>query len=59
LITQGDLVRLRDVFGPDASQSFAQALASLPQELERVGGEALRGGAIQISLWGARSLPGL
>jgi hypothetical protein len=34
LTAQGDLVRLCDVYGTDASQPFAQALASLPQELE-------------------------
>jgi len=50
VIAQGDLVRLPDAFCLDASQSFAQALASLSQELERVGGGVLCGGAIQISL---------
>ncbi len=49
MTAQGDLVRVPDVSGTDASQPFAQALASLPQELERVGGGALCGGAIQIS----------
>jgi hypothetical protein len=49
LVTQGDLVRLGDVFGLDGSQSLAEALAGLPQELERVGGAILGRGAIWIS----------
>ncbi len=49
-VAQRDLVRLADVAGFDGSQSLAQALASLPQQLKRVGGGALRGGALQISL---------
>lgn len=49
VIAQGNLVRLRDVSGPDASQPFAQALTSLPEQLERVSGGAVRGSAIQIS----------
>ena len=49
LVAQGDLVGLGDVVGLDGSESHAQALASLPQQLEGVGGGALRGGALRIS----------
>jgi hypothetical protein len=45
-IAQGDLVGLGDVAGLDGRQPLAQALASLPQQLEGVGGEALRGSAL-------------
>jgi hypothetical protein len=46
-VAQRDPVRLGDAAGLDGSQSLAQTLASLPQELQRVGGGALRGGALQ------------
>src|SRR6266576_2158819 len=49
LVAQGDLVRLGDVVGLDGPESCAQALASLPQQLEGVGGGALRGGTLRIS----------
>jgi hypothetical protein len=49
-VAQRDLVRLGDVAGLDCSQSLAATLASLPQELERVGEGALRSGALRISL---------
>ena len=49
LVAQGDLVGLGDVVGLDGSQSLAQAFASLPQQLEGVGGGALWGGALRIS----------
>ena len=48
-VAQGDLVGLGDVVGLDGSESHAQALASLSQQLEGVGGGALRGGALRIS----------
>src|SRR6266571_4050704 len=48
-VAQGDLVGLGDVVGLDGSQSLAQAFARLPQQLEGVGGGALRGGALRIS----------
>jgi hypothetical protein len=48
-VAQGDLVRLGDDFGLDRSQPLAQPLASLPQELERVGGGILGRGAVRIS----------
>ena len=48
-VAQGDLVGLGDVVGLDGPQSHAQVLTSLPQQLEGVGGGALRGGAIRIS----------
>src|SRR5689334_1710074 len=50
LVTQGDLVRLGDGASLDGSQSLAETLASLPQELERIGEVALRSGAFWISL---------
>jgi hypothetical protein len=49
LVAQGDRVRLGDGVGRDRSQSFAEALASLPQELERVGGGILGNCAIRVS----------
>src|SRR5207253_2840124 len=49
-VPQRDPVRPGDAAGLDGSQSLAQTLASLPQELERVGEGALRGGALRISL---------
>ncbi len=48
-VAQGDIVGLGDVVGLDGSEPQAQALASLPQQLEGVGGGALRGGALRIS----------
>jgi hypothetical protein len=48
-VAQRDLVRLGDVIGLDCSQSFTQALASLSQQLERVGGGILGSTAIWIS----------
>ena len=48
-VAQGDFVGLGDVVGLDGSESHAQALASLSQQLEGVGGGALRGGALRIS----------
>src|SRR5690242_13070265 len=49
LVPQGNLVGLGDMVGLDGPQSCAQALASLPQQLEGVGGGALRGGTLRIS----------
>jgi len=48
-VAQGDLVGLGDVVGLDGPQPHAQVLTSLPQQLEGVGGAALRGGALRIS----------
>ncbi len=48
-VTQGDVVGLGDAVGLDSPQAFAQAFASLPQELERVGGATLGSGPLQIS----------
>jgi hypothetical protein len=48
-VAQGDLVGLGDVVGLDGPQAHAQALASLPQQLEGVGGGTLRGGVVRIS----------
>jgi hypothetical protein len=48
-VTQGDLVGLGDVVGFDGSQPPAQVLASLPQQLEGVGGGALWGSVLRIS----------
>jgi hypothetical protein len=48
-VAQGDLVGLGDVVGLDGPQSLAKAFASLPQQLEGVGGRALWGGALRIS----------
>ncbi len=50
IVAQGDLVRLGDGASLDGSQSLAETLASLPQELERVGEGALRSGTLRISL---------
>ena len=50
MVAQGDLVRLGDGASLDGSQPLAETLASLPQELERVGEGALRSGALRISL---------
>jgi hypothetical protein len=47
---QRDLIRLADGAGLDGSQCLAETLASLPQELERVGEGALRSGALRISV---------
>src|ERR1700730_2378879 len=49
LVAQGDLVGLGDVVGLDGPESCAEALASLPQQLEGVGGGALRGGTLRTS----------
>jgi len=49
LVAEGDLVELGDGVGLDRSQSLAEALASLPQELKRVRGRTLGSGAIRIS----------
>jgi hypothetical protein len=49
LVAQGDRVRLGDGAGLDRSESFAEALASLPQELERVGGGIAGNCAIRVS----------
>jgi hypothetical protein len=48
VVAQGDFVGLGDVVSLDGSQSVAEALASLPQELEGVGGGAVRGRALGI-----------
>jgi len=48
-VAQGDLVGLGDMVGLDGPQPHAQVLTSLPQQLEGVGGRALRGGAFRIS----------
>jgi hypothetical protein len=47
-IAQRDLVGLGDVVGLNRAQSLAEPLASLPQELERVCGGALRSGALRL-----------
>jgi len=49
-VAQRDLVRFGHVARLDGSQSLAETLASLPQELQRVGEGALRSGALRISL---------
>ena len=49
VVAQGDLVRPGDVTGLNSPQPFTQSFASLPQELQRVAGGALRSGAIRIS----------
>jgi hypothetical protein len=49
-VAQRDLVRFGHVARLDGSQSLAETLAGLPQELQRVGEGALRGGALRISL---------
>jgi hypothetical protein len=49
-VAQRDLARLADVASLDGSQSLAETLAGLPQELQRVGEGALRSGALRISL---------
>jgi hypothetical protein len=49
LVAEGDLVELGDGVGLDRSQSLAEALASLPKELERVRGRVVGSGAIRIS----------
>jgi hypothetical protein len=48
-VAQRDLVRLGDVIGLNRAQSFTEALASLSQQLERVGGGILGSAAIRIS----------
>jgi hypothetical protein len=48
-VAQGDLVGLGYVVGLDRSQSLAQALASLPQQLKGIGGGTLRGAALRVS----------
>src|ERR1700759_3013584 len=48
LVTQGDPVGFGDAVGIDGPQSLAQPLTSLAQELERVGGGVLRGGAVRV-----------
>jgi hypothetical protein len=49
-VAQRDPVRFGHVARLDGSQSLAETLASLPQELKRVGKGALRSGALRISL---------
>src|SRR5215471_17259882 len=49
LVAEGDLVELGDGVGLDRSQSLAEALSSLPKELERVRGWVVGSGAIRIS----------
>jgi hypothetical protein len=49
-VAQRDLTRLADAASLDGSQSLAETLAGLPQELQRVGKGALRSGALRISL---------
>jgi hypothetical protein len=49
-VAQRDLTRFGHVARLDGSQSLAETLASLPQELKRVGKCALRSGALRISL---------
>jgi hypothetical protein len=46
LIAQRDLVGLGDVVSLNRSQSLAEPLSSLPQELERICGGALRSGTL-------------
>jgi hypothetical protein len=47
-VAQGDLVGLGDLIGFHCPQPLAEALASLPQQPERVSGSALRGGTLRI-----------
>jgi len=47
-VAQGDLIGLGYVVGLDGSQPLAQALASLPQQLEGIGGGTLRGAALRV-----------
>src|SRR5579871_2747559 len=47
-LAQRDLVGLGDVVGLNRSQSLAQPLPGLPQELERICGGALRSGSLWI-----------
>jgi hypothetical protein len=47
-VAQGDLVGLGYVVGLDGSQPLAQALASLPQQLEGIAGGTLRGAALRV-----------
>jgi hypothetical protein len=47
-VAQGDLVGLGYVVGLDGSQPLAQALASLPQQLEGIAGGTLRGAALGV-----------
>jgi len=49
MVAQRDRVRPGDAVSLDSSQSFAKALASLPQQLERVGKGALGSSALRIS----------
>ena len=49
-VSQRDLVGLGDVAGPDGSQSLAQALTGLTQELQGIGRGTLRSRAVRISL---------
>ena len=46
---QGDLVGLGDVVGLDRPESFTETLASLPEQVQRVGGGGPRSGAVGIS----------
>ena len=48
LVSQRDLVRWGDGVGLNGSESLAKALASLAQELERVGGRTPRGSALRV-----------
>jgi hypothetical protein len=47
-VAQGDLVGLGYVVGLDGSQALAQALASLPQQLEGIAGGTLRSAALRV-----------
>ena len=47
-VAQGDAVGLGYVVGLDGPQPFAEALASLPQQLEGIGGRTLRRAALRV-----------
>jgi hypothetical protein len=63
LVAQRDLVRPGDGASLDGSQSLAETLASLPQELERVGQGTLRSiadrdlstGGVEVELFGEKA----
>lgn len=50
LAAQGNLVGLRDVVSLDSPQALANPVASLAQELKRVGGMTLGSRTLQVGL---------
>lgn len=48
LAAQRDLVGFGDGVGPDSSEPVTEALASLPEQIERVGGRAPRRSALWV-----------